>query len=319
MRSRALLIAGPTASGKSALALRLAGALASRGGAAIVNADSMQVYRDLRILTARPSDADLALAPHYLYGFRAADDPCSAAEWAQLAAKTIEEICASGRLPILVGGTGLYFRALTEGLANIPYIDPGVRAAARREMAEIGPAAFHAKLAKRDARAALLLRPSDPQRLIRAWEVLHGTGTSLAEWQARPASPLFSGQMLRIALTPPRAALYARCDSRLQAMLTAGVMREVAALEESVQARGLSQDLPLLRTVGLGAFRSLLHGAMTHEEALLKAQTATRQYAKRQMTWIKNQMIAWNKTDTQDLERLFLEIFALIIKSDLTG
>ena len=317
-QQRALLIAGPTASGKSALALRLAEALAPMGGAAIVNADSMQVYRELPILTARPGVADLARAPHHLYGFRAVDEPCSAGEWAALAAKTINEICARGQLPILVGGTGLYFRALTEGIAPIPEIDPDIRAAARHEMAQIGPEAFHAKLAGVDAEMASRLRPSDPQRLLRAWEVLQSTGISLAQWQEKPTPPLFSGQVLHVALMPEREELYARCDERFESMLVAGVLREVAAFEEMAQAKKLDPDLPLFRAVGLAPLRGLLYGALEPDEALLQAQTATRQYAKRQLTWIRNQMIAWEKADTQDSERLFQEIFSLIIKSGLT-
>ena len=315
---RALLIAGPTASGKSALALRLAEALASRGGAAIVNADSMQVYRELPILTARPGIVDQARVPHHLYGFRAVDEPCSAGEWAQLAAASITEICALGQLPILVGGTGLYFRALTDGIAPIPEIDPDIRAAARREMAEIGPEAFHAKLAAVDAQMAARLRDSDPQRLLRAWEVLKSTGISLAEWQEKPAPPLFSGPVLHVALLPERSELYARCDERLDSMLLAGVLREVAAFEEMAQAKKLDTNLPLFRAVGLAPLRGLLYGVLEPDEALQQAKTATRNYAKRQLTWIRNQMIAWEKADTQDSERLFQEIFSLIIKSGLT-
>lgn len=317
-QQRALLIAGPTASGKSALALRLAEALVPMGGAAIVNADSMQVYRELPILTARPGVVDQARAPHYLYGFRAVDEPCSAGEWAVLAAKAIAEICARGQLPILVGGTGLYFRALTEGMAPIPEIDPDIRAAARAEMAQIGPEAFHARLAAVDAQMAARLRPSDPQRLLRAWEVLKSTGISLAEWQEKPAPPLFSGQLLHVALMPERSELYARCDERFEAMLVAGALREVAAFEEMAQARSLDRDLPLFRAVGLAPLRGLLYGALEPDAALAQAQTATRNYAKRQLTWIRNQMIAWEKADTQDSERLFQEIFSLIIKSGLT-
>ena len=315
---RALLIAGPTASGKSALALRLAEALASRGGAAIVNADSMQVYRELPILTARPGIVDQARVPHHLYGFRAVDEPCSAGEWAQLAAASITEICALGQLPILVGGTGLYFRALTDGIAPIPEIDPDIRAAARREMAEIGPEAFHAKLAAVDAQMAARLRDSDPQRLLRAWEVLKSTGISLAEWQEKPAPPLFSGPVLHVALLPERSELYARCDERLDSMLLAGVLREVAAFEEMAQAKKLDTNLPLFRAVGLAPLRGLLYGVLEPDEALQQAKTATINYAKRQLTWIRNQMIAWEKADTQDSERLFQEIFSLIIKSGLT-
>lgn len=317
-RSRALLIAGPTASGKSALALRLADALQSRGGAAIVNADSMQIYRELPILTAQPLATERARAPHHLYGVRAASEPCSAGEWAGLAAAAIAEICAKGQLPILVGGTGLYFRALTEGIAPVPEIDPEIRASARQMMAECGPEAFHARLAERDAEMARRLRPGDTQRLLRAWEVLESTGRSLAEWQEKPAPPLFSGEMLQIALMPEREELYVNCDARLEQMLLAGALREVAAFEESARAQQLPPDLPIFRAVGLAPLRAVLYGALEPEEALNQAKTATRQYAKRQLTWIRNQMIAWNKAETKDSERVFEKIFSLIIKSGLT-
>lgn len=317
-RSRALLIAGPTASGKSALALRLAEALQSRGGAAIVNADSMQIYRELPILTAQPLATERARAPHHLYGVRAASEPCSAGEWAGLAAAAIAEICAKGQLPILVGGTGLYFRALTEGIAPVPEIDPDIRASARQMMAEAGPEAFHARLAERDAEMARRLRPGDTQRLLRAWEVLESTGLSLAEWQEKPAPPLFSGEMMQIALMPEREELYANCDARLEQMLLAGALREAAAFEESARAQQLPPDLPIFRAVGLAPLRAVLYGALQPEEALQQAKTATRQYAKRQLTWIRNQMIAWNKAETKDSQRVFQKIFSLIIKSGLT-
>ncbi len=318
MRSCALLIAGPTASGKSALALRLAEALAPFGGAAIINADSMQVYRDLRILTARPTDADLARAPHYLYGFRGAAEPCSAGVWAELAAQTAAQICAKGRLPILVGGTGLYLRAFSDGMARVPEVPPQIRAQARRLMAELGPASFHEKLAQADPQTAALLRPTDPQRLLRAWEVWQATGVPLAEWQSRPSPPLFDGELLRIALTPPRDWVYANCDARFEAMLAQGVLDEVAALDALVHAQNLAGDLPILRAAGLPQLQAHLRGENSQLQAILQAKTATKQYAKRQMTWIRNQMIAWNKVDAQDSERLFQEIFALIIKSGLT-
>ena len=317
-RKRALLIAGPTASGKSALALRLAEALQSRGGAAIVNADSMQIYRELPLLTAQPLATERARAPHHLYGVRAASEPCSAGEWAGLAAAAIDEICGRGQLPILVGGTGLYFRALTEGMAPVPEIDPEIRASARQMMAQTGPGAFHARLAERDAEMARRLRPSDTQRLLRAWEVLESTGISLAEWQEKPAPPLFSGEMMQIALMPEREELYASCDARLERMLLAGALREVAAFEDAARAHKLPPDLPIFRAVGLAPLRAVLYGALEPEEALNQAKTATRQYAKRQLTWIRNQMIAWNKAETKDSERVFQEIFSLIIKSGLT-
>lgn len=322
VQQHAVLIAGPTASGKSALALRLAEALARVGGAVIINADSMQLYRELAVLTARPGQAEMDRVPHRLYGIRHAWEPCSAGQWAELAAAEIRASWQCGRIPVLVGGTGLYFRALTVGLAAIPDIESQVRQAARQRMARLGPVAFHAALAARDPQTAAGLRPTDPQRLLRAWEVLAQTGRPLAAWQQDPVrAPFSDGEVnfIPIALMPERAEIYRRCDLRFDAMIAQGALDEVAALDKLARAHALPDNLPLLRAVGMPHLRAYLHGELDRATAIEKAKTATRRYAKRQMTWIRHQMIAWNIINAQDSESLYSEIFSIIVNSGLTG
>ncbi len=220
-----IVIGGPTASGKSGLAL----ALAERLDCVVINADAIQVYRDLHLLTARPSEAEERRAPHRLYGVLDATETCSAGRWQALALAEIEAVKAAGRRAVVVGGTGLYLRALTEGIAPIPDIPAGVRALARARFAELGNAEFHAELASRDPVMAARLEPADGQRLMRAWEVLEATGRSLALWQAEPAvAPDLDFTM--IAVIPPRDEIYAACDARLAAMVSGGVLDEVGAL-----------------------------------------------------------------------------------------
>ena len=225
MEPRIWLIAGPTASGKSALALRLARAV----GGEIVNADSMQLYRDLRLLTARPSPEDEAQAPHHLFGVADAADGWSTGRWLRAAAEVLDDLAARRRPAVVVGGTGLYFRALTEGLADIPAIPPDVRAAAETDFEAMGEDAFRARLATGDPAAAARIAPGDRQRLVRAWEVLAATETPLSDWQAATGPALPREAWRGVALEPDRAALYARCDARLEAMVEAGALDEVAA------------------------------------------------------------------------------------------
>lgn len=322
VQQHAVLIAGPTASGKSAVALRLAEALAGAGGAVIINADSMQLYRELAVLTARPTQADTDRVPHRLYGIRHAWEACSAGQWADLAAAEIRTAWQHGRIPVLVGGTGLYFRALMEGLAEIPDIDPQTREAARQYMAQLGPAAFHAELAARDPLTAAALHPTDPQRLLRAWEVLAQTGRPLAEWQQDPVRAPFSDEEVKftpIALMPARQEIYRRCDQRFDAMIAGGALDEVAALDTLARLGRLSDSLPLMRAVGVPYLRAYLQGELDRATAIEKAKTATRRYAKRQLTWIRHQMLAWNIINTQDSESLYSEIFSIIVNSGLTG
>ena len=279
-----VLVAGPTASGKSALALDLARTL----GGTVINADSMQVYRELRILTARPTPEEEALVPHRLYGVLPAAEACSAARWRAMALGEIGAAHAAGRLPILAGGTGLYLRALTHGLSPIPDISPGVREATRRRFAELGNEAFHAELAARDPAMGARLHPGDTQRLIRAAEVLAATGRSLAEWQREPAGEAAARglSLFTIVLLPPRAPLRERIAARFAAMLEAGALEEVRALA----ALGLPRDLPAMKAHGVPELMRHLAGELTLEEATRRAVAVTRQYAKRQFTWLRHQM-----------------------------
>lgn len=274
-----VLIAGPTASGKSQLAL----SIAERFDGAVINADSMQVYRELRILTARPDEADISRAPHFLYGELTAADPCSAARWRSMAIETVA--AAAGRLPLLVGGTGLYFRAFVEGMADMPQVPAAVRRAARARREELGPEAFHAELSRRDPALGHRLAPGDTQRVLRAWEVAEATGRPLSEWQDAASIP-FAGRVIALVLDPPRSALYAACDARVPRMVAEGALEEVAALS------GLDLDpaLPAMRALGVREFSAHLRGELSLEDAVAAVQQATRRYAKRQTTWFRHQI-----------------------------
>jgi tRNA dimethylallyltransferase len=280
----AILVAGPTASGKSALAMQLARAF----GGTVVNADAMQSYRDLRIVTARPTQADEEAVPHALYGVRAACDPGTVASWRVAALEAMQASCAAGRVPVLCGGTGLYFAALTQGLAEIP--DPGAtaRTEARRLLAEIGPAALHARLAEADPATAARLRPSDSQRLARAWEVWRGTGTGLAAWQAGKTLPPAPYRFCAVLLQPPRDTLRAAISARFEAMLRTGALDEVRAL----MAQELDPALPLMRAHGVPELSAHLRGEISREEAATRAVAATASYTKRQATWFAHHMLA---------------------------
>jgi tRNA dimethylallyltransferase len=285
--NRALLIAGPTASGKSAVALKLA----KRFGATIVNADSMQVYRDLRVLTARPSEAEERQAPHRLYGEIDGAENFSVGLWLACAREILAARDRAGPL-IFVGGSGLYFRALTQGLSDVPRVPEAVRAAVRAEAEGLAAPSLHARLAKRDPLTAARLSPSDRQRVLRALEVLAATGRPLAEFQGAPAAPaLAAGQWTGLFLAPERAALDARIESRFAAMLGEGALREVAAL----MRRGLDPALPVMRAHGAPQLMAHLRGELSLAEAAALAVRDTRRYAKRQFTWARGQMpdFAW--------------------------
>ncbi|HEX4302919.1 MAG TPA: tRNA (adenosine(37)-N6)-dimethylallyltransferase MiaA [Rhizomicrobium sp.] len=287
----AVLIAGPTASGKSRAALELAGAL----GGVIVNADSMQVYREPRILTARPSDAEMARAPHLLYGHVPAAEAYSTGRYQSDAGHALHEVRAAGRVPIFVGGTGLYFTALTEGLSDMPTVPAGVRDAARAKLAAIGNEAFHAELAARDPVMATQLHAGDGQRMLRAWEVLEASGKSLAFWQQNEGRPVLDGLMLaRFVLDVPRETIRTRIEARFRAMLDAGAMEEALALET------LDPDLPAARIIGRRELLALHDGALDEAGAIERAVIATRQYAKRQDTWFRNQLTDWARIDGTD-------------------
>ena len=285
MSGPVIIVAGPTASGKSALAL----ALAERFQGEIVNADSMQVYRELPVLTARPTPADETRVPHHLYGVQSVAEVSSAGAWLKLALRAIADIRARGRLPIVCGGTGLYLKVLMEGIAPVPDVPAAVVDEAKRLYDEEGGEAFRARLATLDPDAAARLVAGDRQRLVRAYAVARATGRPLGEWHGdQPQSPPLAARFLTIVLTPERAALYARINARFDAMLELGALDEVAALE----ARELDADLPALKALGVPAFRRHLAGECDLAEAVGKAKQATRNFAKRQLTWYRHQLAA---------------------------
>ncbi|HEU0159011.1 MAG TPA: tRNA (adenosine(37)-N6)-dimethylallyltransferase MiaA [Hyphomicrobiaceae bacterium] len=304
-RERAIVIAGPTASGKSQLAL----ALAERLGGSIINADSMQVYRELALLTARPGASELARVPHALYGCVSGREAYSAGRYAADAASAVAVARAAGRRPIIVGGTGLYLRALLQGLSPVPAADPAVRAHWRQQVAARGSEELHALLASRDPAMAARLKPSDPQRIVRALEVLDSTGRSLADWQRQAGRPvLAAGETTPLLLLPPPASHAAAIAERFQRMLGAGALEEVRQLV----ALGLSPELPIMRALGVAALSSHLAGQQSLTAAAAAATTATRQYAKRQMTWFRRNMISWKTFESQETESFIKEILAFI-------
>ncbi len=278
-----MLIAGPTASGKSALAL----SLAERTGGIIINADSMQVYRDLRVITARPTPDEEARVPHWLYGHVDACVNCSAGMWVGDAAKALEEARAQNRLPIFAGGSGLYFKALTRGLSAVPPIPSEVRDAVRARLERDGPEALHAVLAQRDPVTAERLKPRDRARIARALEVVEATGRSLTDWHRDGLPPLLPpGRVRAVFLAPDRETLYARIDARFGTMLAAGALEEVAALTE----RRLDPLLPAMKAHGVPALMRHLRGEMSLEQAAEIGRADTRHYAKRQFTWFRHQL-----------------------------
>lgn len=278
-----MLIAGPTASGKSALALELA----QKAGGAVINTDSMQVYRDLRVLTARPSLAEEAAVPHRLYGCVDAAVNYSAGHYVRDAKEVLDEVRRGGGLPIFIGGTGLYFKALTRGLSAVPPVPDEVREAVRLRLDRDGVEALHAELARRDAAAAARLNVRDRTRIARALEVIEATGRPLAEWHADTTPPLLpEGSYRALFIAPEREALYARIDARFDAMLADGALEEVARLA----ARGLDPLLPAMKAHGVPALIRHLRGEITREEAAMIGKADTRHYAKRQFTWFRHQL-----------------------------
>jgi tRNA dimethylallyltransferase len=283
---RAVLIAGPTASGKSALAL----ALADRAGGTIINTDSMQVYRDLQVITARPTAEEGRRAPHVLYGHVDSSENYSTGRWIADAERALEEVRGAGRLPIFVGGTGLYFKALTQGLSAMPPVPAEVRTRVRGEADGASTADLHARLARLDPRTAAGLRTSDRQRIIRALEIFAATGRSLAEWQEKPGEPILeSDQTVAVFLSIDRKDLWQRIDKRFDAMLSAGALDEVRALA----ARKLDPALPAMKAHGVPWLVRHLAGEISLEEAASGAKADTRHYSKRQETWFRHQMKGW--------------------------
>ena len=294
---KAILIAGPTASGKSALGQ----ALAERLSGTVINADSMQVYRELRVLSARPSDAEMGGVPYRLYGHVPGAEAYSAARYAKEARAAIDAAHAAGQVPIVVGGTGLYFKALLEGLSPIPRISDEIRARWRKAAAEKGSAALHDMLAVRDPVMAGRLRPTDPQRIVRALEVIEATGVSLARWQEMPGEPALQlAEVLPLVVSPPREELRKRIDGRFDAMMRDGALDEVEALARLA----LDPDLPVMRALGVRPLIAHLEGGVGRIEAAERAKAETRQYAKRQVTWLRSNMSAWKWLDSQQMESL---------------
>lgn len=288
---RAILIAGPTASGKSATALRLA----TRFGGLIINADSMQVYRELSILTARPDAEEEARAPHRLYGHVGAGDPYSVAQWLNDVERVLAEARLAGRVAIVVGGTGLYFSALTEGLSPIPPVDAKVRAHWRDEAKRQPPHELHAQLVALDPETGARVRPTDPQRIVRALEVVQSTGKPLLHWQETRTPPLLPpGSFRGLVIAPPRPLNVRRSDARFDAMMAMGALEEVARLRDL----GLDPDTPAMRALGVRPLLDHLQGEMTLEAAVERAKRQTRHYIKRQATWLRRYMISWKWIDS---------------------
>ena len=300
-----IVVAGPTASGKSALALDVAEELVGT----VINADSMQVYRELRVLTARPSPADEARVPHRLFGVLSIKEPCSAGQWVEMAVEEIEAAWDTGRLPVVVGGTGLYLKSLLGGLAAVPPISAEVRAEARARYERLGGEAFRRELEQWDPQAAETLPANDRQRLIRAYEVVRGTGQPLTTWQTgRVGHVGLRGQSLVLTLLPPREALYEKIEERFDRMIEDGAIDEAAVLASA----DLDPSLPGLKAVGVRELLIHLRGELTLDEAREAAKRATRQYAKRQYTWLRHQLDEHYVFCEQYSKRLRKKIFPII-------
>lgn len=292
------VIGGPTASGKSALALKLA---AEKNGV-IINADSVQIYDALPILTAQPSAEDKVRAPHELYGILHPDKASSAGKWRDVAETLIHSVLDKGQTPIVVGGSGLYIKALIEGFAPIPDIPDDVRERAIALQEELGNPGFHAELQKRDRVMAERFHPQHTARLIRAWEVIEATGRSLADWQEEPNIMPPEDWAFDVTLVmPEREELRRRCDMRFDLMLDSGALEEVEALDALIESGEVTPDALITRALGFKPLRSYLKGEISKEEAIEKSQTETRQYAKRQTTWFKHQIKPSEKTTTKIL------------------
>jgi tRNA dimethylallyltransferase len=289
----AILITGPTASGKSALAVELARAHDGE----VINADSMQVYDTLRMLTARPDPQDMAGVPHHLYGVVRAGEPYSTGEWLRAVEPLLEDVRARGKMPVFVGGTGLYFKALTGGLSEMPAVPADIRAKWRRRLAEDGPWALHAELGARDPDTADQLGTSDGQRIVRALEIMEATGRSLSSFQTGTGKALIDPRRARkLIVEPDRPILHDRINRRFAAMLDAGATEEVEALLKL----DIPAERPILKAIGVPQIAAMLRGELTRDQVVSQASAATRQYAKRQMTWFRNQMDeSWERLKPQ--------------------
>lgn len=305
----AILIHGPTASGKTALSIDLAEML----GGEIINADSMQVYKDLKVLTARPSDAELKSAPHHLFGHVDAEIRYSTGKWMEDAKRKIGSIQKRGNIPIIAGGTGLYFLSLIQGLSEIPPVPEEVRAEVRNIQLTEGTHGLHARLQKVDPASAERLERTDRQRLSRAYEVWLATGRTISEFQSKRSKPVLGeGDWLGVALTPPRARLYSRIDRRFEGMMMQGAMLEAEALVK----RGIDPELPAMKAHGMPWLAAFIRGEMDAETAADNAKRDTRRYAKRQFTWIGRQFPFWPRIPAMDLAERRKVIIALYKEID---
>ncbi|MGH1349278.1 MAG: tRNA (adenosine(37)-N6)-dimethylallyltransferase MiaA [Methyloligellaceae bacterium] len=283
----AILIAGPTASGKSAFAIEQA----QKNNGIIVNSDSMQVYKELRVLTARPSIEDEAVVPHCMYGNVSGATAYSVGQWYEDVKLVLEDCRQSGTVPVFTGGTGMYFSALLGGLSPVPPVPDDIREYWRKQALEVGAPVLHKMLQERDPLMAGQLRPSDPQRLARALEVFDATGISLCEWQKKPGVPLIDeAKVEKYVISPERDMLYDRCNRRFDIMIEQGALKEV----EELSARNFHPDLPIMRALGVKPIQDYLSGKMSLEEVAEISKRDTRRYAKRQLTWLRGNMIAWN-------------------------
>lgn len=308
----ALIIAGPTACGKSSLAMDVA----EHFNGTVINADSQQVYKELRLLSARPSIEDEKRVPHRLYGMMNGNEVCSAGRWVDLCGVEVNEAISQGRLPIIVGGTGMYLKSLTEGLSPIPDVPAHVRARASARQKELGAEAFHEEVSQLDPVSGVRLPIGDTQRLLRAWEVSIFTGRAFSEWYDEPRIlPLPGVRFATLAITPPRDQLYAAIDARFLRMVDAGALDEVRALA----AQGLDPGLPLMKALGVPQLLAYEAGDLTLEAAIQQAQKRSRNYAKRQLTWLRNQIESDYRLDAQYSKRFCDEIFSFVHEFLLTG
>ena len=302
-----LMICGPTAAGKSGLAL----ALAERYGGVIINADSMQLYADLRVLTARPDVSEEARVPHRLYGVLDGAERASVASWLTMATREIETARDAGRLPILTGGTGLYFHAAMKGLAPVPDVPPDIHAECIAEYAERGGEAFRRDLLELDPVLGSQLHDEDSQRLVRAMGVVRASGRALSAWQADPHEGAIAGRPVRVAMMPPREELYEKINTRFSAMMEGGARSEVSTLA----ARGLAPSLPVMKAIGVREIMALQAGDIDEARAVELASRDSRRYAKRQMTWIRNNFHAEMILEKKFSERKMTEIFSILSKT----
>ncbi len=311
-----ILLAGPTASGKSSAAI----ALAQKYGGVIINADSMQVYKELRLITARPSEEDEALLPHSMYGHTPGKERYSTGKWAKDVRHEIDRAQAAGKRPIITGGTGLYFRALTDGLVSIPNVPDDISVHWRAQATRLGAQKLHTILSGQDPIMAEQLKPGDTQRITRALEVLETTGKSLSFWQQQKDSPVLSPEeqknITRVVIAPPRDILYRRINKRLEWIVETGGLEEVQNLKDL----DIDPGLPIMRALGVPELLAYLNGDCTREEAIERASMMSRRYAKRQMTWLRSNMpyttdegnnITWTWVKSKDKERLQQEILSL--------